>query len=177
MPNILTMKKQLLSEEFLRMQKLAGILTEAQNTKSISLTPQEKKIVDDLLVLEEGTFNLDKLKTYLKTGTITAGILISLIGGTQLTQGQKKDIVNTVKKEQTKNPDLEYIANARFAITMYQQYKAQMDKAAEKDASFKSLVNELDNTIKQNLTDDEFNLKMIGKDYKTQIDSLTNKIF
>lgn len=90
------MKTQI--NEVKRMQLLAGIINESQLNEENppkKLSPEEQKIVDDLLnTLTEGNFSnvLSKLKDYLKKGAITTTILTSLLAAPNLVPAQKQQI-------------------------------------------------------------------------------------
>jgi DNA-directed RNA polymerase specialized sigma54-like protein len=87
--------KQPLNEQFIRMQKLAGIITESKYREDIqetTLSPEEQKIADDIInTLNEGVFDdvLEKIKSYAKKGLMTAAILSSLLASPGFSQDQK----------------------------------------------------------------------------------------
>jgi hypothetical protein len=103
--------KQILSEEFRRMQKLAGIITESQykwednisniieSISEVTLTPdQEKEIIDDIIkTLNEGEEFFEKIINYAKKGMITLGIISALLGNAPDSMAKSKilDIVRT----------------------------------------------------------------------------------
>ena len=90
------MKQQI--NEIKRMQVLAGIITEEEAKK---LTPQEQKIVDDILGgLDEGLFDdvLEKAKKYAKKGLLTASIMAALLAAPNLSKAEKAQL-------QTLDPD------------------------------------------------------------------------
>ena len=146
------MKKQILSEEFRRMQKLAGIIVENENIKEISLSPDEQKILDDIIgTLNEGMFSdmLNKVKNYAKKGLITVAIVASLLGGSMLTLDQKQGVVDAVKTEMPayeKNPELKYMSDAYSVYSNYKYNKEKIDSLAQKDEDVQQLVYTLKNT-------------------------------
>lgn len=165
------MKQQL--NEIRRMQVLAGIITENQITEEEKLSPEEQKIVNDILeTLQEGMFDKGKFMSYLKKGLISVAVISALVGSTQLDFNQKKDIVNTVKTEKTVDQDIINVADARFAISHYQYYKAKVDKAAENDFDLQQVTKEINRMIKDNETNNTILLKSFGKGYKSQIEKL-----
>jgi hypothetical protein len=175
------MKKQILNEKFRRMQILAGIITESQMSEyddtideNTTLSPEEKKIVDDILeTLNEGVFDKNKFKSYLKKGLISVAIIATILGSTQLDFNQKKEVVDAVKTEQAVDPSIEDVANARYAISYYQTFKDQVEKNAQGDAQLQFVVKEINRMINDKKTNDSEILKSFGKNYKTQIEKLT----
>jgi len=108
------MKKQILNEEFKRMQLLAGLITESEYKENINektLSPEEKKVLDDIIsTLNEDESWLEKIKNYSKKGLLTAGILAALLATPNLTsaqQSQIKQIASTEMSSQT-NGDKEF---------------------------------------------------------------------
>lgn len=103
-----------LNESFLHMQKLAGLITEAeyrqkkslienQLTEIENLSSQEKKIVDDIVsagMLEESKFDLkailDKMVQWGKKGLLTLGIISAVLASCNV---DSKDMMD-VSKEQ-----------------------------------------------------------------------------
>lgn len=94
-----------MSKEFLRMQKLAGVITEVQyrEKKSLikenkSLSPKEQEILDFILGgenLEEGVSQvLDKIKSVARKGALTLGIAASLLNA--VPASAKSDIITTI---------------------------------------------------------------------------------
>jgi hypothetical protein len=143
------------------------------DAKNEGLSPDEQKIVDDILeTLQEGIFDKGKLVSYLKKGLITAAIIGSLLGSTQLDFNQKKDIVDTVKIEKTVDQDIKDIADARLAIDYYRMYKAKVDKAAENDFELQQVTKEINRMVKDNETNNTTLLKSFGKGYKSEIEKL-----
>lgn len=66
------------------------------------LTPEEQKIVDDILSgLDEGAFDnaLQKVKAYARKGVLTAAMLTALLAAPNFTQAQKQDIKNVAATE------------------------------------------------------------------------------
>jgi hypothetical protein len=143
------------------------------DAKNEGLSPDEQKIVDDILeTLQEGIFDKGKLVSYLKKGLITAAIIGSLLGSTQLDFNQKKDIVDTVKIEKTVDQDIKDIADASFAISYYRMYKTKIDKAAENDFELQQVTKEINRMVKDNETNNTILLKSFGKGYKSEIEKL-----
>ena len=69
-----------------------------------ALTPDEQKIVDDILSsINEGMFDdmLEKVKSYARKGLMTVAILASLLSSPNLTQAQKQNIKNAAQIEMT----------------------------------------------------------------------------
>jgi chaperone required for assembly of F1-ATPase len=105
-----------MNKETLRMQMLAGIITESQykekteNIHEDALNPEEKNVFNDIVnTLNEGEGWLEKLKSYAKKGMITLGIMAALLGGMSLNSNQKQEVVNTVKTEMpAQNKELIY---------------------------------------------------------------------
>ena len=67
-----------------------------------ALTPDEQKIVDDILSsINEGMFDdmLEKVKSYARKGLMTVAILASLLSSPNLTQAQKQNIKNAAQTE------------------------------------------------------------------------------
>jgi DNA repair ATPase RecN len=157
--------------EFQRMQKLAGLITESEYKSKIeetSLKPKEQEIFDDIIsTLNEGAFNdvLGKVKDYAKKGVITVAIVASLLGGSMLTFDQKQDVVDVVRTEMPveKNPELKYISDAYTAYANYSSNKEKIDKLAKEDNDVQQLVNDLKDFDKKTPDD----IRMIGQ-YKQE---------
>jgi hypothetical protein len=84
------------------MKGLKKILREELITHEISnLTEGEIKIVNELINLNEGIGDnlMNKFRSYLKKGAITAGIVLSLLSTDALAQEQKQEILDVAKTE------------------------------------------------------------------------------
>lgn len=140
-----------MNSEILRMQKLAGIITESQykdqveNISEASLKPEEKSVLDDIVnTLNEGEGWLEKVKSYARKGMITLGIISALLGGTALTMNQKQDVVDTVKTEMpAQNKETGYLTDAWTAHSLYDLHKDKIDQMAQDDVEVSKLVNDL----------------------------------
>jgi hypothetical protein len=87
------------------MIKLVDLLKEVQNQPS----PKEQEIIDDILSLDEAIdFSnvMDKVKSYVKKGLITATILTSLLNNSAFSQEQKDQIKDIVKTEKQIDNDV-----------------------------------------------------------------------
>ena len=87
------------------MIKLVDLLKEVQNQPS----PKEQDIIDDILSLDEAIdFSnvMDKVKSYVKKGLITATILTSLLNNSAFSQEQKDQIKDIVKTEKQIDNDV-----------------------------------------------------------------------
>ena len=173
------MKTQLINEA-LRFQRLAGIITESEyiekNTTiyEISLNSEEKQVFDDIInTINEDEGFIEKIKNYAKKGLITISILAALLGGSQISQNQKDQVIDTVKTEMPANNDVDYMTSAFIANSAYNQHKAEIDKLAKEDAAVESLVNELKNF--DNLTPEE--QVNIGKYQKAGIEKIQSITF
>jgi hypothetical protein len=99
------MAKQILNEEFRRMQLLAGVITEGEykeKLKETSLSPEEEKIFDDIVnTLNEGMFDdvIEKIKSYAKKGLMTVAIIASLLASPNFSEAQKQDIKQVAQTE------------------------------------------------------------------------------
>ena len=140
-----------MNKETLRMQMLAGIITESQykerteNLYEASLNPKEKNIFDDIVnTLNEGEGWVEKLKSYAKKGLLTLGIISALLGGTALTLNQKQEVADTVKTEiPAQNKDAGYLTDAWTANSILNQNKDKVNQLAQEDAEVAKLVNDL----------------------------------
>jgi len=140
-----------MNKELLRMQMLAGIISEGQfkdqteNIYEVALKPEEKAVFDDLVnTLNEGEGWLDKFKSYAKKGMITLGIISALLGGTALTMNQKQEVADTVKTEMpAQNKEAGYLTDAWTAHSLYDTYKDKIDQIAQDDVEVSKLVNDL----------------------------------
>jgi hypothetical protein len=140
-----------MNKETLRMQMLAGIITESQykerteNLYEASLKPEEKNIFDDIVnTLNEGEGWVEKLKSYAKKGMITLGIISALLGGTALTINQKQEVVDTVKTEMpSQDKEAGYLTDAWTAHSLYGIHKNKIDQIAQDDVEVAKLVNDL----------------------------------
>jgi hypothetical protein len=130
-----------MNKETLRMQMLAGIITESQykerteNLYEASLNPEEKNVFDDIVnTLNEGEGWVEKLKSYAKKGMITLGIISALLGGTALTINQKQEVVDTVKTEMpSQDKEAGYLTDAWTAHSLYGIHKNKIDQIAQDD--------------------------------------------
>ena len=99
-----------MNNEFIRMQKLAGLITEGEykaKIEEVSLKPEEQEIFDDIVnTLNEGMFNdvIEKIKSYAKKGLITAAIIASLLASPTFTQAQKNQISDFARTEMSQLP-------------------------------------------------------------------------
>jgi hypothetical protein len=87
------------------MIKLIDLLKEVQNQPS----PEEQAIIDDILSLDEAIdFSnvMNKVKSYIKKGTINAVILASLMSSSAFSQEQKDQIKDIVKTEKQVDNDV-----------------------------------------------------------------------
>jgi hypothetical protein len=87
------------------MIKLVDLLKEVQTQPS----PKEQDILDDILSLDEAIdFSnvMDKVKSYVKKGLITATILASLLNNSAFSQEQKDQIKDAVKTEKQVDNDV-----------------------------------------------------------------------
>jgi hypothetical protein len=160
-----------------RLQKLAGIITESKlnelSSNPFKLTPEETRIADEILeIIQEGIFDKNKFLTYLKKGAITAGIIATILGSTQLDFSQKKDIIDTVKTEKVLDQEAENVADGAFAISYYKNNTDKINKMAEGDIKMSSLVRQIDDMVKSNDVNNRKSLELLGKMYKSEIDKM-----
>ena len=162
-----------MNKEILRMQMLAGIITEGQyqnqteNIYEVALKPEEKAVFDDLVnTLNEGEGWLDKLKSYAKKGMITIGILSALLGGMNLTMNQKQEVADTVKTEMpAQDKELEYLTDAWTAYSFYGAYKKEIDQLAQEDLGVAHLIKDLEeNNFKKMSADEQISLAKFNKE-------------
>ena len=99
------MNNESINESFLKMQKLVGVITEAQynSKKSLikenkTLSPEDKENLDFILGgenLEEGISQmLDRLKSVARQGALTVGLAASLLNAAPASA--KSDIITTI---------------------------------------------------------------------------------
>jgi hypothetical protein len=77
--------------------------------KEVQLSSNEQDILDDILSLDEAIdFSnvMDKVKSYVKKGLITATILASLLNNSAFSQEQKDQIKDAVKTEKQVDNDV-----------------------------------------------------------------------
>ena len=77
--------------------------------KEVQLSSNEQDILDDILSLDEAIdFSnvMDKVKSYVKKGLITATILASLLNNNAFSQEQKDQIKDVVKTEKQVDNDI-----------------------------------------------------------------------
>jgi len=166
-----------MTKEQLRMQMLAGIITESQYKEKIenlyetSLKPEEKAVFDDIVnTLNEGEGWIEKFKKYAKKGLITIGILAALLSGSMLNNSQKEEVRDVVKTELTVNKDLSiggklldfYENNPELA----QQYKQENPNS--------SLVDDIESVIQNNGQKDVEWLKFLGSLHGDEAPSFTS---
>jgi hypothetical protein len=164
-----------MNKETLRMQMLAGIITESQykeqteNIYEMALKPEEKSVFDDLVTtINEGEGWVDKLKSYAKKGMITLGIISALLGGTALTMNQKQEVVDTVKTEMpAQNKEAGYLTDAWTANSILNQKKDEVAKLAQEDMDVAKLVNDLTYKDFNKMSSDEH--VQIGKNNQSAI--------
>jgi len=142
------MKKQLINEAF-RFQRLAGIITENEymekNTSiyESSLSPEEKKVYDDIVnTLNESDDIIDIIKSYAKKGLITIGILAALLTGSQLSQNQKAQVIDTVETEMSADQDFQnyLLASKAHDVAKSPVFKEEVAKLAEEDLGVDQLL-------------------------------------
>ena len=169
-----------MNQEILRMQMLAGIITESQykekteNIYEVSLKPEEKNIFDDIVnTLNEGDGWIEKLKSYAKKGMLTLGIISALLGGTALTMNQKQEVAKTVKTElPTQDKEAGYLTDAWTANSLYTQNKDKVDQMAQDDMEVAKLVNDLTYKDFNKMSSDEH--VQIGKYNQSAIKKIMN---
>jgi hypothetical protein len=77
--------------------------------KEVQLSSNEQAVIDDILSLDEAIdFSnvMDKVKSYVKKGLITATILASLLNNSAFSQEQKDQIKDAVKTEKQVDNDV-----------------------------------------------------------------------
>ena len=164
-----------MNNEFIRMQKLAGLITEGEykaKIEEVSLKPEEQEIFDDIVnTLNEGMFNdvLTKVKNYARKGVITVAIVASLLGGSMLTGDQKQDVVDAVRTEipAEKNPELRYMSDAYSVYAKYNNNKEKIDSLAQKDKDVEDLIYTL--TYKDFEKSDVNDKITVGQDHQNAI--------
>jgi hypothetical protein len=169
-----------MNKELLRMQMLAGIISEGQfkdqteNIYEVALKPEEKAVFDDLVnTLNEGEGWLDKFKSYAKKGMITLGIISALLGGTALTMNQKQEVADTVKTEMpAQNKEAGYLTDAWTAHSLYDTYKDKIDQIAQDDVEVSKLVHVLTYKDFKKMSSDEH--IQIGKYNQNAIKKIMN---
>ena len=169
-----------MNKETLRMQMLAGIITESQykekieNIYEVALKPEEKNVFNDIVnTLNEGEGWLEKLKSYAKKGMITLGIMAALLGGMSLNSNQKQEVVNTVKTEMpAQNKELGYLTDAWTANSLYTQHKDKIDQMAQEDVEVSKLVNDLTYKDFKKMSSDE--QVSIGKNNQVALKKIMN---
>ena len=105
------------------MIKLVDLLKEVQNQPS----PEEQDILNDILSLDEAIdFSnvMNKVKSYVKKGLITATILASLLNNSAFSQEQKDQIKDIAKTEKQTEKDVlslkdfqKLVKNEGFEVT------------------------------------------------------------
>jgi DNA replication initiation complex subunit (GINS family) len=120
------------------------------------LTPQEKKIADDILNnLNEGFDSfLDKIKSYAKKGLMTAAILGSLLASSQFTQAQQNQIKQTAGIEATmqKGGGIEKMSNQDAYNHVYNMIKKDADGVIKQLQNYKASSQEDKNDVSMILT-------------------------
>ena len=164
--------------EFLKMQKLAGLITENQYLTIIletTLSPEDQKIVSDILGenIEEGAFNLDKLKSYAKNGLITLAIASAIFGGANLSNDQKKEAGMVIKTERAVDQDVKDMSQAQLALSLYKSHKKDKDLGSKIDSG---LAKSLDDLIAKKQEGDTGQLTVIGKTQRQDIQDFVNKM-
>jgi len=79
--------------------------------KEVQLSSKEQDILDDILSLDEAidfSSVMDKVKSYIKKGLITATILTSLLNNSAFSQEQKDQIKDVVKTEKQVDNDISF---------------------------------------------------------------------
>jgi hypothetical protein len=77
--------------------------------KEVQLSSNEQAVIDDILSLDEAidfSSVMDKVKSYVKKGLITATILASLLNNSAFSQEQKDQIKDAVKTEKQIENDI-----------------------------------------------------------------------
>lgn len=161
--------KQPLNEQFRRMQKLAGIITESTD-KLATLSDDEQKVVNDILgqlneeELTEGSFNsmLQKVKDYAKKGAITAGVIAALLATPNLTTAQQTQIRDAAKIENLSAQSSDYQFGAKLVSTYKANPKASEAWYAQNRNT--SIVDLIKRAAKSNDAND---IEDLGKQFKS----------
>ena len=163
-----------MSNQFLHMQKLAGLITESEYkiklTEAENLSPEEQKVVDDILKsLNEGAFDnmLEKVKAYAKKGAITATILASLLATPNLSQAQQSQIKQAANIEMTSQT----MDDATLGNALVKTYEANSKAAEQWQVKHKasSLVTNIKSVIKTGKNQQE--IKDLGNIYQNNKDA------
>ena len=142
------MKTQLINEA-LRFQRLAGIITESEyiekNTTIYenSLNSEEKQVFDDIInTINEDEGFIEKIKNYAKKGLITISILAALLGGSQISQNQKDQVIDTIKTEMPADQDFkDYLIGAEaYSVAQSPVFKEEVAKLAKEDFGVQELL-------------------------------------
>ena len=120
------------------------------------LTPQEKKISDDILgSLNEGFDSLlDKVKSYAKKGLMTAAILGSLLSSSQFTQAQQNQIkqISGIEATIQKGGGIEKMSNQDAYNHVYNMIKKDADGVIKQLQNYKASSQEDKNDVNMILT-------------------------
>lgn len=120
------------------------------------LTPQEKKIADDILnSLNEGFDSLlDKIKSYSKKGLMTAAILGSLLSSSQFSQAQQNQIkqISGIEATMQKGGGIEKMNNQDAYNHVYNMIKKNADGVIKQLQNYKASSQEDKNDVNMILT-------------------------
>lgn len=166
-----------MNKEIFRMQMLAGIITEGEykekteNIYEISLKPKEKSIFDDIVnTLNEGEGWAEKLKSYIKKGVITLGIISALITGPMLNASQKEEVKDVVKTELPASLDDQSLGQK--LVTFYKNNPNEVQQYKKANPS-STLIDDIENAINLGKEHDPFYLKTLGLLHKDEVSSFT----
>ena len=123
--------------------------------------------------IEEGAFNLDKLKSYAKNGLITLAIASAIFGGANLSNDQKKEAGMVIKTERAVDQDVKDMSQAQLALSLYKSHKKDKDLGSKIDSG---LAKSLDDLIAKKQEGDTGQLTVIGKTQRQDIQNFVNKM-
>jgi hypothetical protein len=166
-----------MNKEILRMQMLAGIITEGEykekteNIYETSLSSQEKNILNDLVnTLNEGEGWIEKFKSYAKKGLLTLGIISALLAGPMLSNSQKEEVKDVIKTELPSSQD--DLSSGQKLLNFYKNNPNEVQQY-KKDNPNSTLVSDIENLIANKQENDASQLKMLGLLHKDQVSSFT----
>jgi hypothetical protein len=174
----LKIKKKIMNKELLRMQMLAGVITESQYKEKIenlyeaSLKPKEKAVFDDIInTLNEGEGWIEKFKNYAKKGLITIGIITALLSGSMLNNSQKEEVRDVIKTEITVN--LSDLTIGGKLLDFYEN-NPELAQQYKQENPISTLVDDIENVIQNNNQKDTEWLKFLGSLHGDEADSFTS---
>jgi hypothetical protein len=156
-----------LINEAKRFQKLANIKENIQQ----ELSPEEQEIADDILnTLDEGMFDdvLNKIKSYVKKGLMTAAIVGALLSAPNFSQAQQQQIKQVAQIEMSSTKKMDDMSLGSALIKKYEENPKAAGEWYKKH-NHTALIDNIKSVIKTGKNQEE--IKDLGNIYQNNKDA------